>query len=71
MYCNNLFKYSRRKTLEVKVGEVGVGGDNPIRVQSMTTLDTMDTMGSVDECIRMIKSGCEIIRLTWSLALKN
>jgi len=64
MYCNDLFKYSRRKTLEVKVGDVGVGGDNPIRIQSMTTLDTMDTNGSVEECIRMIESGCEIIRLT-------
>ena len=64
MYCNNLFQYSRRETLEVKVGKVGIGGDNPIRIQSMTTLDTMDTLGSVEECIRMIESGCEIIRLT-------
>lgn len=64
MYCNDLFSYSRRKTVEAKVGNIGIGGNNPIRVQSMTTVDTMDTIGSVEQCIRMIDSGCELIRLT-------
>lgn len=63
-YCNSLTEYSRRKTIPVKVGEVIIGGDNPIVVQSMTTVDTMDTMGSVEQCIRMIESGCQLIRIT-------
>ena len=63
-YCNSLIKYSRWKTREVLIGDVGIGGDNPIRIQSMTTSDTMDTEGTVDECIRMIKAGCELIRIT-------
>jgi (E)-4-hydroxy-3-methylbut-2-enyl-diphosphate synthase len=63
-YCNDLVRYSRRKTIEVKIGDVPLGGDNPIRVQSMTTVDTMDTKGSVEQAIRMIESGCEYVRLT-------
>ena len=63
-YCNSLIKYSRWKTREVLVGNVGIGGDNPIRIQSMTTTNTMDTQETVQECIRMIKSGCELIRIT-------
>ena len=46
------------------VGNVGVGGDNPIRVQSMTTTDTMDTIATVEQSIRMIDAGCEIVRIT-------
>ena len=46
------------------VGEVGVGGDNPIRVQSMTTTDTMDTEATIAQSIRMIEAGCEIVRIT-------
>lgn len=64
LYCVNLFGYRRFPTREVKVGSVGVGGKNPVRVQSMTTADTMDTQGSIDESIRMIDAGCEIVRLT-------
>ncbi|WP_296705412.1 (E)-4-hydroxy-3-methylbut-2-enyl-diphosphate synthase [Algoriphagus sp.] len=64
LYCNSLTSYSRRKTIPVNVGGVLIGGDNPIVVQSMTTVDTMDTMGSVEQCIRMIESGCELIRIT-------
>jgi len=64
LYCNSLTSYSRFKTREVLVGSVGVGGENPIRVQSMTTTDTMDTQGTVDQSIRMIESGCEIVRIT-------
>lgn len=64
IYCDSLTHYSRRKTVPVKVGDVIIGGDNPIVVQSMTTVDTMDTIGSVEQCIRMIDSGCELIRIT-------
>jgi (E)-4-hydroxy-3-methylbut-2-enyl-diphosphate synthase len=63
-YCNSLVEYSRRKTIPVQIGNVIVGGDNPIVVQSMTTIDTMDTEGSIAESIRMIESGCEIVRIT-------
>ncbi len=63
-YNNKLTAYTRFKTREVKVGTVGIGGDNPIRVQSMTTADTMDTDKSVAETISLIKAGCEIVRLT-------
>jgi len=63
-YCNSLISYSRRKTRVVNIGEVPLGGDNPIRVQSMTTVDTMDTMGSVEQVIRMVDAGCEYVRIT-------
>lgn len=63
-YCNSLTQYSRRKTREVNIGGVALGGDNPIRVQSMTTIDTMDTIGSVEQTIRMVESGCEYVRIT-------
>jgi (E)-4-hydroxy-3-methylbut-2-enyl-diphosphate synthase len=63
-YCNSLTKYSRSRTREVMVGNVGVGGDNPIRIQSMTTTDTMDTQATVEQSIRMIEAGCEIVRIT-------
>ncbi|MDJ0852603.1 MAG: (E)-4-hydroxy-3-methylbut-2-enyl-diphosphate synthase [Myxococcota bacterium] len=54
----------RRPTFEVKVGDVGIGGDNPIRVQSMTTTDTMDTAGTCDQIERLARVGCEIARVT-------
>ncbi|MFC2125032.1 (E)-4-hydroxy-3-methylbut-2-enyl-diphosphate synthase [Bacteroidota bacterium] len=63
-YCNSLVRYSRRKTREVSIGDVPLGGCNPIRVQSMTTVDTMNTMGSVEQSIRMVEAGCEYIRIT-------
>jgi len=63
-YCNNLFSRERFLTSEVKIGELRMGGKNPIRVQSMTTADTMDTKKSVEESIRMIDAGCELVRLT-------
>jgi (E)-4-hydroxy-3-methylbut-2-enyl-diphosphate synthase len=63
-YCNSLTRYSRSRTREVMVGNVGVGGDNPIRIQSMTTTDTMDTQATVEQSIRMIEAGCEIVRIT-------
>lgn len=64
LYCDSLTSYSRRKTIPVRVGDITIGGDNHIVVQSMTTIDTMDTIGSVEQSIRMIESGCELIRIT-------
>ncbi|MCX2745777.1 (E)-4-hydroxy-3-methylbut-2-enyl-diphosphate synthase [Mangrovivirga sp. M17] len=63
-YCDSLVSYKRRKTIEVNIGGVKMGGDNPIRVQSMTTVDTMDTEGSVEQTIRMVEAGCEYVRIT-------
>jgi (E)-4-hydroxy-3-methylbut-2-enyl-diphosphate synthase len=63
-YCDSLFEYKRFKTREVTIGDLKMGGNNPIVVQSMTTTDTMDTLGTVEQCIRMIQSGCELIRIT-------
>src|SRR3990170_5689196 len=63
-YCNSLTKYSRYKTREVFVGDIPLGGDNPIRIQSMTTTNTMDTLATVEQTIRMVNSGCEYVRIT-------
>jgi (E)-4-hydroxy-3-methylbut-2-enyl-diphosphate synthase len=63
-YTQSLTAYHRRQTISVNVGQVAIGSAHPIRVQSMTTIDTMDTEGSINQAIRMIESGCEIIRIT-------
>jgi len=63
-YCNSLTEYSRFQTREVNIGGVPLGGQNPIRVQSMTTTDTMDTEATVAQSIRMIEAGCEYVRIT-------
>ncbi|MCJ0742774.1 (E)-4-hydroxy-3-methylbut-2-enyl-diphosphate synthase [Pedobacter montanisoli] len=63
-YCNSLTQYSRFLTREVNIGNVPMGGHNPIRIQSMTTTDTMDTMATVEQTIRMVHSGCEYVRIT-------
>ena len=63
-YCNSLTSYSRFKTREVMIGSVGMGGNNPIRIQSMTTTDTMDTKATVEQSVRMIEAGCELVRIT-------
>ena len=63
-YCSNPLHYHRRATREVKVGNVGIGGDNPIRVQSMITCDTMDTEASIQQTIELAEAGCEIVRIT-------
>jgi (E)-4-hydroxy-3-methylbut-2-enyl-diphosphate synthase len=63
-YCVDPFRYHRRKTREVKVGNVGIGADNPIRVQSMITCDTMDTQASIQETTELANAGCEIVRIT-------
>jgi len=58
------FAWRRRLTREVKIGGVGVGGTNPIRLQSMTTTDTRDTAATVAQCERLVAAGCEILRVT-------
>lgn len=63
-YCNSFTKYSRRETITIKIGDLLLGSEHPIRIQSMTTVDTMDTIGSVEQSIRMIEAGCELVRIT-------
>ena len=62
-YCSNPFFWQRRITREVKVGDVGVGGNNPIRVQTMLISDTMNTEACVRESIPIIEAGCEILTM--------
>ena len=63
-YCNSLTSYSRFITREVKIGDIPLGGNNPIRIQSMTTTDTMDTIATVEQSIRIIEAGGEYVRIT-------
>jgi (E)-4-hydroxy-3-methylbut-2-enyl-diphosphate synthase len=63
-YCNSPFIYKRRLSREVRLGNVGVGGSNPIRVQSMITCDTMDTEASIAQTMELAAVGCEIVRIT-------
>lgn len=63
-YCNSKLTYSRFQTREIQIGDTPMGGEQPIRIQSMTTVDTMDTMGSVEQTIRMVDAGCEYVRIT-------
>ena len=63
-YCPDSFNYQRRNTREVKIGSSALGGNNPIRVQSMTTTDTLDVPATVAQSIRMIEAGCELVRIT-------
>jgi (E)-4-hydroxy-3-methylbut-2-enyl-diphosphate synthase len=64
MYCNSLTRYSRLQTLEVKIGDLLLGNGHPIRVQTMTTTDTMDTEATVAQTIRCIEAGAELVRIT-------
>src|ERR1700736_5549280 len=63
-FCENPLQYRHRRTREVRVGKVGIGGNNPIRVQSMITCDTMDTEASIQQTIELANVGCEIVRIT-------
>lgn len=63
-YSQSLTEYIRRKTITVNVGGIPMGSEHPIRVQSMTTVDTMNTEGSIEQVIRMVESGCEYVRIT-------
>ena len=63
-YCNSITEYSRYKTREVFIGDVPLGGKNPIRIQSMTTTDTMNTIDTVEQSIRIINAGSDYVRIT-------
>jgi (E)-4-hydroxy-3-methylbut-2-enyl-diphosphate synthase len=63
-YCESLSTYKRLKTREVKVGNLTIGGNNPVRIQTMTTTDTMDTAATVAQTIRCIQAGAELVRIT-------
>jgi (E)-4-hydroxy-3-methylbut-2-enyl-diphosphate synthase len=63
-YCESIYKTERWKTREVMVGNVGVGGNNPVRIQSMTTSNTRDVDATVDQAMRLADAGCEIVRIT-------
>ena len=63
-YSESLTSYKRLKTREVKIGNLLLGNDHPIRVQTMTTTDTMDTMATVEQSIRCIEAGAELVRIT-------
>ena len=63
-YCESLSNYKRLETREVKVGNLTIGGNNPIRIQTMTTTDTMDTVATVAQTIRCIEAGAELVRIT-------
>ena len=64
IYCHSLSSYKRLKTREVRVGDLLLGADHPIRLQTMTTSDTMDTEATVAEAIRCIEAGAELVRIT-------
>ncbi|MHA8049797.1 (E)-4-hydroxy-3-methylbut-2-enyl-diphosphate synthase [Aquirufa sp. ROCK-SH2] len=64
IYSPSLISYHRRMTIPVQIGSLMMGSDFPIRIQSMTTVDTMDTQGSIEQSIRMIDAGCELVRIT-------
>jgi (E)-4-hydroxy-3-methylbut-2-enyl-diphosphate synthase len=64
LYCESLTSYKRLLTKEVKVGDLLLGNGHPIRVQTMTTTDTMDTLGTVEQTIRCIEAGAELVRIT-------
>ena len=64
LYCNSLTEYKRLATLEVKVGDLLIGNNHPIRIQTMTTTDTMNTQATVEQAIRCIEAGSELVRIT-------
>ena len=64
LYCPSLTSYKRLLTREVKVGDLLLGNGNPIRIQTMTTTDTMDTNATVEQSIRCIQAGAELVRIT-------
>ncbi len=63
-YCNSLTQTTRLKTREVTIGQLKIGNGHPIRVQTMTTTDTLDTMATVEQTIRCIEAGAELVRIT-------
>ena len=63
-YCHSLTQYNRLKTKEVRIGDLLLGNFHPIRLQTMTTTDTMDTLATVEQSIRCIEAGAELVRIT-------
>lgn len=63
-YCNSRFSYTRRSTLEVKVGDLTIGGKHPVVVQSMTTTNTQDVQATVEQTLQLARSGCQLVRIT-------
>ena len=63
-YCDSIFETRRWQTREVLVGSVGVGGNNPVRIQSMTTSPTDDITATVEQIMRLADAGCDIVRVT-------
>jgi (E)-4-hydroxy-3-methylbut-2-enyl-diphosphate synthase len=64
LYCPSLTQYNRLKTREIKIGDLLLGNGHPIRLQTMTTTDTMDTLATVEQSIRCIEAGAELVRIT-------
>lgn len=64
IYCNNLLSYSRLNTRVVNIGNLPLGGHHPIRIQSMTNTNTMDTKATIEQSIKLIEAGCEYVRIT-------
>src|SRR6201993_1619095 len=64
IYCESLTAYKRLRTREVKIGDLLLGNFHPIRIQTMTTTDTMDTKATVEQSIRCIEAGAELVRIT-------
>jgi (E)-4-hydroxy-3-methylbut-2-enyl-diphosphate synthase len=64
LYCNSLTQIARLATREVKVGDLSLGNFNPVRLQTMTTTDTMNTLATVEQTIRCIEAGAELVRIT-------
>ena len=63
-YCASRFSSVRRGSKVVQIGNVGIGGSNPVRVQSMTTTDTLDIQATVNQTLELAEAGCEIVRIT-------
>jgi (E)-4-hydroxy-3-methylbut-2-enyl-diphosphate synthase len=63
-FCESIHSFKRNPTREVTIGNKTIGANHPILIQSMTTTDTMDTEGTVNQSIRMIDAGCELVRIT-------
>ncbi len=63
-FCESIHSFKRNPTREVTIGNKTIGGNHPILIQSMTTTDSMDTEGTVNQSIRMIEAGCELVRIT-------
>ena len=64
VYCASLTQYQRLITREIRIGDLLLGNGHPIRVQTMTTTDTMDTLATVEQSIRCIEAGAELVRIT-------